>query len=63
MDIAERVFHDGLMRLRTNQGPANVATVRHMALNLLRSVLGEHSMAVERKSAGRDETFLFNTIT
>jgi hypothetical protein len=60
MDV---VFHDDLMRLRTNHGPANMATVRHIALNLLRSAPGKQSLAVKRKSAGWDDPFLLNAIT
>jgi predicted transposase YbfD/YdcC len=61
--VMDVVFHDDLMRLRTDHGPANMATVRHIALNLLRAVPGKLSMAVKRKSAGWDEPFLLNTIT
>ena len=60
MDV---VFHDDLMRLRTEHGPANMATVRHIALNLLRATPGNQSLAVKRKSAGWDDAFLLKTIT
>ena len=61
--VMDVVFHDDLMRLRTEHGPANMATVRHMALNLLRAVPGKQSMAVKRKSAGWDDTFMRRTVT
>lgn len=61
--VMDVVFHDDLMRLRTNHGPANMATVRHIALNLLRSAPGKQSLAVKRKSAGWDDAFLLNAIT
>lgn len=61
--VMDVVFHDDLMRLRTQHGPANMATIRHMALNLLRAVPSKQSLAVKRKSAGWDETFLLKTIT
>jgi predicted transposase YbfD/YdcC len=61
--VMDVVFHDDLMRLRTEHGPANMATVRHMAVNLLRSAPGKQSLAVKRKSAGWDEPFLFQTLT
>ena len=61
--VMDVVFHDDLMRLRTNHGPANIATVRHMALNLLRHVPGKQSMAVRRKLAGWDESYMLSTIT
>jgi predicted transposase YbfD/YdcC len=46
--VMDVVFHDDLMRLRTEHGPANMATVRHIALNLLRAVPGTQSLAVKR---------------
>jgi len=61
--VMDVVFHDDLMRLRTDHGPANMATVRHIALNLLRAAPGKQSLAVKRKSAGWDDTFLLNAIT
>ena len=61
--VMDVVFHDDLMRLRPQHGPANMATVRHIALNLLRSTPGKQSLAVKRKSAGWDEAFLLQTIT
>ena len=61
--VMDVVFHDDLMRLRTDHGPANMATVKHMALNLLRAAPGKQSLAVKRKLAGWDEPFLLQTIT
>ena len=37
--VMDVVFHDDLMRLRTGHGPANMATIRHAALNLISSAL------------------------
>lgn len=61
--VMDVVFHDDLMPLRTDHGPANMATIRHMALNLLRSVPGKQSLAVKRKSAGWDEEFMRQAVT
>lgn len=61
--VMDVVFHDDLMRLRTDHGPANMATIPHMALNLLRSVPGKQSLAVKRKSAGWDEEFMRRAVT
>jgi predicted transposase YbfD/YdcC len=61
--VMDVVFHDDLMRLRTDHGPANMATVRHIALNLLRSTPGKQSLAVKRKSAGWNDDFLLQAIT
>ena len=61
--VMDGVFHDDLRRLRTQHGPANMATVRHIALNLLRATPGKQSLAVKRKSAGWDNQCLLRTIT
>lgn len=61
--VMDVVFHDDLMRLRTGHGPANMATVRHIALNLLRDAPGRQSLTVRRKLAGWDEAYLANVIT
>ena len=34
--VLDVVFHKDLSRLRSGSGPQNIATVRHMAMNLLR---------------------------
>ena len=56
--VLDVVFHDDLMRLRTANGPKNMATVKHMALNLINSAPGNDSLRVKRKAAGWDDTFL-----
>jgi predicted transposase YbfD/YdcC len=61
--VMDVVCHDHLMRLRTQHGPANMATVRHIVLNLLRATPGKQSLAVKRKSAGWDNQCLLRTIT
>jgi predicted transposase YbfD/YdcC len=52
------VFHDDLMRLRTGNGPKNMAIIQHMALNLIKQAPGKMSFKTKRKSAGWDDTFL-----
>lgn len=32
------VFYDNYMRLRTNHGPANMATIRYFAINLIQGI-------------------------
>ena len=54
------VFHDDLMRLRTKHGPANMATVRHLYLNLIRSIKDKTSLKVRRKTMGCNDDYLFN---
>ena len=60
--VLDVVFHDDLMRLRTQNGPKNMATVKHMALNLIKSAPGKQSLRVKRKAAGWDDAFLLATI-
>ncbi len=57
------VFHDDLMRLRTENGPINMATIKHMAMNLIREANGKESLKVRRKTAGWDQTYLKALIT
>ena len=56
--VLDVVFHEDLSRLRTGMGPQNMATVRHMAMNLLRGPKDKHSLKVRRKSAAWDTTYL-----
>jgi hypothetical protein len=60
MDV---VFHDALMRLRTENGPGNMATIQHMAMNLIRNTGGKHSLKVRRKAAASDHDDLKALIT
>lgn len=56
--VLDVVFHEDLSRLRSGAGPQNMATIRHMALNLLRSAKDKHSLKVRRKSAAWDTAYL-----
>ena len=56
--VLDVVFHEDLSRLRSGMGPQNMATVRHMAMNLLRGPKDKHSLKVQRKSAAWDTTYL-----
>lgn len=56
--VLDVVFHDDLSRLRSGHGPRNMATVRHMAVNLLRGAKDKHSLKVRRKSAAWDTDYL-----
>ena len=56
--VLDVVFHEDLSRLRSGQGPQNMATVRHMALNLLRGARDKHSLKVRRKSAAWETAYL-----
>lgn len=57
------VFHDDLMRLRTDSGPANMATVRHAALNLFKAIPDKASLKVRGKTAAWDDDYLFKAVT
>lgn len=61
--IMDVVFHDDLMRLRTEHGPANMAIIRHANLNLIRQIPDKASLKVRRKTLGWDDDYLFNAIT
>ena len=60
MDVVSR---DDLMRLRTEHGPANMATIRHAALNLIRAIPDKASLKVRRKTIAWDDDYLLNAIT
>jgi predicted transposase YbfD/YdcC len=60
--VLDMVFRDDHARLRTGHGPANMATVRHMAMNLLRDAPGRHSLKVRRKNAGWNSAYLETVI-
>ncbi len=61
--VLDVVFHDDLMRLRTAHGPQNMATVRHMAMNLLRQARDKDSLKTRRKAAAWNETYLRAILT
>jgi predicted transposase YbfD/YdcC len=61
--VLDVIFHDDLMRLRTENGPANMATIRHAALNIIRAIPEKASLNVKRKTAAWDENYLFNALT
>jgi predicted transposase YbfD/YdcC len=43
--VLDVVFHDDLARLRTGNGPQNMAVIKHMALNMIRNAEDTHSLA------------------
>lgn len=56
--VLDVVFHDDLARLRTQNGPQNMAIVKHMALNLVRHPKDKHSLKVRRKLANLNPDYL-----
>ncbi len=61
--VMDMVFRDDECRIRKNHAPANFATVKHMASNLLRRAPGKDSLRVKRRVAAWDDDFLANLIT
>jgi predicted transposase YbfD/YdcC len=56
--VLDVVFRDDLARLRTGHGPANMAVVKHMAMNLLRCAEPATSLKNRRKRAGWNSAYL-----
>ena len=56
--VLDVVFHDDLVRLRTGNGPHNMALVRHIAMNLVRNPKDKHSLKVRRKLANLNQDYL-----
>jgi len=56
--VLDVVFHDDLARLRTDNGPHNMALVRHIAMNLVRNPKDKHSLKVRRKLANLNQDYL-----
>jgi predicted transposase YbfD/YdcC len=60
--VMDMVFRDDGCRVRTDHAPANFATVKHMAHNVLRTAKTKDSMRMRRKVAARDDDFLASLI-
>ena len=60
--VMDVVFHDDLCRLRSGAAPQNMATVRHMALNLIKTANDKSSIKVRRKKAAWSTQYLENII-
>jgi len=56
--VMEMVFRDDECRIRKANAPANFATIKHMAWNLLRRAPGKDSLPVRRKLAAWDDNYL-----
>lgn len=56
--VLDVVFHDDLARLRSGHGPENMAVVKHMAINLMRSTKATASLKVRRKKAAWNTGYL-----
>ena len=60
--VMDMIFRDDECRVRTDHAPANFATIRHMAHNLIRKTPGKASVRLKRKAAGWDDDFLAEMI-
>ncbi len=60
--VMDMIFRDDECRARTDHAPANVTTIKHRALNLLRKAPGRDSLRLRRKVAAWDNDFLASLI-
>ena len=60
--VLDVVFHDDLARLRSHNGPQNMAVIKHMAMNLVHDPKDKHSLKVRRKLANLNPDYLENLI-
>jgi predicted transposase YbfD/YdcC len=60
--VMDMVFRDDECRVRTDHAPANFATVKHTAHNVLRTAKTKDSMRMRRKLAAWDDDFLASLI-
>ena len=61
--VMDMVFRDDECRIRKKNAPANFATIKHVASNLLRLSKGKRSMRQKRHQAAWNEDYLFELIT
>src|ERR1700693_4305795 len=60
--VLDMVFRDDECRVRTDNAPANLATLKHMAYNVMRRAATKDSMRLRRKVAAWDDGFLASLI-
>ena len=60
--VLDMVFRDDECRIRKANAPANFATIKHIASNLMRRAAGKHSMRVKRRLAAWDDAYLASLI-
>ena len=60
--VLDMIFRDDECRVRTDNAPANLATIKHMAYNLMRRAETKDSMRVKRKAAAWDDDYLASLI-
>ena len=60
--VFDMIFRDDECRVRTDNAPANLATIKHMAYNVMRRAATGDSMRLRRKVAAWDDDFLASLI-
>jgi predicted transposase YbfD/YdcC len=61
--VMDMVFRDDECRIRKANAPANFATIKHIASNLMRRAGGKHSMRLKRRLAAWDDAYLASLIS
>lgn len=61
--VMDMVFRDDECRIRRDNAPANFATIKHIAANLMRAKVDKKSMRVKRKLAAWDDAYLESIVT
>jgi len=61
--VMDMVFRDDECRIRKANAPANFATIKHIASNLMRRAAGKYSMRVKRRLAAWDDAYLESLVT
>ena len=61
--VMDMVFRDDECRIRRDNAPANFATIKHIASNLMRTKADKHSMRAKRRLAARDDAYLASLIS
>lgn len=61
--VMDMVFRDDECRIRKANAPANFATIKHIASNLMRRGAGKHSMRVKRRLAAWDDDYLASLLS
>ena len=61
--VLDMIFRDDECRVRTDNAPANFATIKHMAYNLMRRAATKDSVRLRRKVAAWDDEFLASLVS
>ena len=61
--VMDMVFRDDECRIRRDNAPANFATIKHIASNLMRTKADKHSMRAKRRLAAWDDAYLASLVT